>query len=597
MVIGERLIQSGQPLITSLTEVPNGQQIYLPQAQLPRTELIRPTTILPAKISASSGLPTARGSLSSGAEINPYQVVPGRFYLPNKTFIPDMYAGERGLLEALFSTYKTGEGEDVELVKGLVYGEGCDPTTAGEYFRADVENVNRLLARRGLTIVQDYKVLKDGYTSDHKIRLSKLAPVEITPLASAAPTNTEWFVENDTASLSEKTSQNGKKAAEIPPEEVITLPPLRAFDLSYLTDVEKTIIRMKLPALSAEYLEELSYSVSPSMLEGLARRIPANFDNLEEYISQSRKGRGVRTLDSEDLKLIELLTPFYYYRMGRLQDYTPIRHTAFAANMVVRSYLKRYSDLNPAVGFQLLKKELAGGVMTEEETEKLLFVRGAKGVYVEAPPELEFQVALQHQLTAEQSKLLEKMWVESSQVVYSYLYYKVSNGRLAEDLRTETYIRAAASLDRYQQKEGVPFQHWLLRLARNLTIDYYRSAKTVDGIPVETSPDEEPEKVLEREELKQSLQVAAHQLSAEQREVIVLRFIEQQPHAEVARHLGKSADTVRVIQHRALRNLKKILQEEEADRPLWANAKRRRGTKFLSSVHSMDYPSPELAVL
>ena len=57
------------------------------------------------------------------------------------------------------------------------------------------------------------------------------------------------------------------------------------------------------------------------------------------------------------------------------------------------------------------------------------------------------------------------------------------------------------------------------------------------------------------------------QLPEEQREVIVLRFIEQMPHADVAKHLGKSAATVRVIQHRALQALRRLLDQDESRVP------------------------------
>jgi RNA polymerase sigma-70 factor (ECF subfamily) len=73
------------------------------------------------------------------------------------------------------------------------------------------------------------------------------------------------------------------------------------------------------------------------------------------------------------------------------------------------------------------------------------------------------------------------------------------------------------------------------------------------------------------------------QLPDEQREVIVLRFIEQMPHADVALHLGKSAATVRVIQHRALQALRRLLDQDERRTP-----ERRRnghsGAKRLSRI-------------
>src|SRR5205807_9300311 len=77
----------------------------------------------------------------------------------------------------------------------------------------------------------------------------------------------------------------------------------------------------------------------------------------------------------------------------------------------------------------------------------------------------------------------------------------------------------------------------------------------------------DPEEELAQSEMIQTLQEAVRQLPDEQREVIVLRFIEQMPHADVALHLGKSAATVRVIQHRALQALRKLLEQDDAPAP------------------------------
>ena len=96
-------------------------------------------------------------------------------------------------------------------------------------------------------------------------------------------------------------------------------------------------------------------------------------------------------------------------------------------------------------------------------------------------------------------------------------------------------------------------------------IDHYRSTKPSNASlldPISVGMD--PEVELAQSEMIQTLQEAVRQLPDEQREVIVLRFIEQMPHAEVAKHLGKSAATVRVIQHRALQALRKLLEQDEA---------------------------------
>jgi RNA polymerase sigma-70 factor (ECF subfamily) len=146
--------------------------------------------------------------------------------------------------------------------------------------------------------------------------------------------------------------------------------------------------------------------------------------------------------------------------------------------------------------------------------------------------------------------------------IYRYVYYKVGNGQLAEDLTQHIFMKAWEAINRYQWRE-LPFQHWLLRLARNTVIDHYRSTKPANASLLDPIGDGvDPEEELAQSETIQILQDAVRQLPDEQREVIVLRFIEQMPHAEVARHLGKSAATVRVIQHRALQALRRLLEQD-----------------------------------
>ena len=147
--------------------------------------------------------------------------------------------------------------------------------------------------------------------------------------------------------------------------------------------------------------------------------------------------------------------------------------------------------------------------------------------------------------------------------IYRYVYYKVGNGQLAEDLTQHIFLKAWEAIHRYQWRE-LPFQHWLLRLARNTVIDHYRSTRPSSANPLDPiSEGVDPVAEFDQSEVVQTLQQAVRQLPDEQREVIVLRFIEQMPHAEVARHLGKSAATVRVIQHRALQALRRLLEQDE----------------------------------
>ena len=109
--------------------------------------------------------------------------------------------------------------------------------------------------------------------------------------------------------------------------------------------------------------------------------------------------------------------------------------------------------------------------------------------------------------------------------VYRYVYYKVGNGQLAEDLTQHIFLKAWEAIGRYQWRE-LPFQHWLLRLARNAVIDHYRSTKPSNASlldPISVGMD--PEVELAQSEMIQTLQEAVRQLPDEHRDVIVLRFI------------------------------------------------------------------------
>lgn len=146
--------------------------------------------------------------------------------------------------------------------------------------------------------------------------------------------------------------------------------------------------------------------------------------------------------------------------------------------------------------------------------------------------------------------------------VYRYVYYKVSSPSEAEDLTGQVFLRAWEAIPRYQWRE-IPFSHWLMRLARNAVIDHYRTAKThgeLDDQLVAREPDPQGEYL--REERNRGLEAAIRRLPEEQRTVITLRFVEEMDYAQVAQIMGKSQGALRVVQHRALAALKRMLERE-----------------------------------
>lgn len=145
--------------------------------------------------------------------------------------------------------------------------------------------------------------------------------------------------------------------------------------------------------------------------------------------------------------------------------------------------------------------------------------------------------------------------------VYRYIALRVSNRTEAEDLAEQAFLKALESIGSFRWR-GVPFPAWLFRIARNLVIDYWRTAKSKTSLPLDeslVSDDVDPETIAERNlDIKQVFQ-AMGQLTQSQRDVMELRFFGGLSVNEVAKVLGKSEGAVKVMQHSALAALRKRL--------------------------------------
>ena len=146
--------------------------------------------------------------------------------------------------------------------------------------------------------------------------------------------------------------------------------------------------------------------------------------------------------------------------------------------------------------------------------------------------------------------------------VYRHIYYLVTDAREAEDLTAQTFLKAWEAIDRYKER-GAPFVAWLLRIGHNLTVSHLRSKRDHSALDegfVDQKQNRNPEEALERSTEENSVREALLGLRDEQRQVIMLRFVEELDYREVAAMIGKSVPAVRVIQHRALGNLRKLMQ-------------------------------------
>jgi RNA polymerase sigma-70 factor (ECF subfamily) len=153
-----------------------------------------------------------------------------------------------------------------------------------------------------------------------------------------------------------------------------------------------------------------------------------------------------------------------------------------------------------------------------------------------------------------------------AQAIFRFLVSHLSDPMDAEDLTEDVFLRVWRSLPGYSQ-QGVPFLAYLFRVARNALIDHYRQSDkfkgqvSIDNITLSdrgVGPGETVSASLEHQEIRQTLE----QLRKDYRNVLILRFIVELSPAETAEVMGRSAGAVRVLQHRALAALRKLIEAD-----------------------------------
>jgi RNA polymerase sigma-70 factor (ECF subfamily) len=144
--------------------------------------------------------------------------------------------------------------------------------------------------------------------------------------------------------------------------------------------------------------------------------------------------------------------------------------------------------------------------------------------------------------------------------IYRYIYARVGNSSLAEDLTAEVFTQMLEAI-RSERTWRESLSGWLYRIAHNLVVDYYRR-RPREGLPLNeglVASQETPGVVVEGKLQEASLREAIASLTEEQQQVVTLKFIEGLTNSEVAQLLGKSEGAVKALQYRALVSLARVM--------------------------------------
>jgi len=147
--------------------------------------------------------------------------------------------------------------------------------------------------------------------------------------------------------------------------------------------------------------------------------------------------------------------------------------------------------------------------------------------------------------------------------VYRYTAFRVP-AEVAEDLVADIFVKAWEKLHTYKARKNVPFAAWLFRIARHTVIDAYRTHRGFEEVPetlADTDIFNKATTKVERDDMLRIVNSGLDLLPDRYREVLLLSYMADLPHSEIARVLHLTEGAVRILKHRALKKLENVLPE------------------------------------
>ena len=169
-------------------------------------------------------------------------------------------------------------------------------------------------------------------------------------------------------------------------------------------------------------------------------------------------------------------------------------------------------------------------------------------------------------------KALEMLILRHKLKIYNFIYSKVFDRYTAEDIFQETFIKVIKTLKRGVYNEEGKFLPWVMRIAHNLVIDFFRKN---NRIPTFDNSDEfdifqligdgnpTAEKAMIEQQVVEDLQNLIVQLPDDQKDVLTMRLYKDMSFKEIAQSTGVSINTALGRMRYAIINLRKLIEENQ----------------------------------
>ena len=154
--------------------------------------------------------------------------------------------------------------------------------------------------------------------------------------------------------------------------------------------------------------------------------------------------------------------------------------------------------------------------------------------------------------------------------VYGYIFSVVKDKETADDIFQETFYKVIVTINSDQYKDENKFIHWVMRIAHNLIVDYFRRNNKMPIVPNRPEsdvidnlklPDENAEHVIMKKQTSQNIRKLVRMLPPEQRRVVILRHYGKCDFKDIAARTGVSINTALGRMRYAIINLRRLAQE------------------------------------
>lgn len=147
--------------------------------------------------------------------------------------------------------------------------------------------------------------------------------------------------------------------------------------------------------------------------------------------------------------------------------------------------------------------------------------------------------------------------------IYRYVYFRVHMAEV-DDLVEMVFIKAWVNLEKYEKRD-VQFSAWIFRIAHNIVIDHRRSHRPLFEMTEEIEDESEkaaPKRLTEKNLMSEIVRESVDKLKEPYRQVITLKFLLGLSNDEIAEIMNEREGNIRVLQFRALKELKVLLREK-----------------------------------